>query len=259
MKRVLTAVALMPVVAYVVLLSPRIVFLGVLVTVAFLCYYEYDTIAKAYGFGAPGPLGYVAGLVLLLWPRDGWFPITVLALIALAMAMRAEDLAKSLPRAALLVLGVVYVFGCWRHAIPLRQEFNPHWLMFALLVNWAGDIGAYYVGRNFGKHALAPRVSPKKTWEGAAASVATSVLLGGAYLMKFVQGVTLPQVAVVAVLANVAGQLGDLSESAIKRGANMKDSGAMLPGHGGFLDRVDSTLFALPVVFLFLKWLAVQS
>jgi len=254
MKRILTAAALIPIVAYVVLLSPQMVFLGVLVLVAFLCYYEYDSIAGAYGFGAPGPLGYAFGLTLLLWPRDGWFPITMAALIALAMALRADDLAKSLPRASLLVLGVVYIFGCWRHAIFLR-EFQPHWLMFALLVNWAGDIGAYYVGRTFGKHLLAPRVSPRKTWEGAGASVVTSAVLGGAYLMKFVEGVTLPQVAAVAVLANVAGQMGDLAESAIKRGAGMKDSGAILPGHGGFLDRVDSTLFALPVVFLFVNWL----
>ena len=102
--------------------------------------------------------------------------------------MRADDLAKALPRAGLLLIGVVYVFGCWKCAIPLRQT-NPHWLMYALLVNWAGDIGAYYIGRRFGRHKLAPRVSPKKSWEGAAASVATSVLVAGAYLVYFIPGI----------------------------------------------------------------------
>jgi phosphatidate cytidylyltransferase len=125
--------------------------------------------------------------------------------------------------------------------------------MYALLLNWAGDSGAYFVGRKFGNHKLASRVSPKKSWEGAVASVATSVLIAGAYLVRAVPGVSVVAAVVLTAVANSAGQLGDLAESAIKRGAGVKDSGAMLPGHGGFLDRVDSTLFAMPVVYAYLK------
>jgi phosphatidate cytidylyltransferase len=99
---------------------------------------------------------------------------------------------------------------------------------------------------------MAPRVSPKKSWEGAAASVATSILIAGGYLMYFA-GIGAPRAIALAAAANVAGQLGDLAESAMKRGAEVKDSGAILPGHGGFLDRVDSTLFSLPVVYACLK------
>src|ERR1035438_10061031 len=98
--------------------------------------------------------------------------------------------------------------------MPLR-EANRHWLMFALLVNWVGDGGAYYVGRPFGRHKMAPRVSPRKSWEGAAASVATSVVIGGWYLMRFV-GIGAGAAIGFAVAANVAGQLGDLAESAMK-------------------------------------------
>jgi phosphatidate cytidylyltransferase len=166
--------------------------------------------------------------------------------------MRMNDLAKSLPRTALLLVGVVYVFGCWRYAVLLRNV-SPYWLLFALALSWVGDIAAYYVGRSLGRHHLAPRVSPKKSWEGSAASVAASVIFGWWFVRW-----TLPQVpawhaVLLAALGNAAGQLGDLVESAIKRGAGVKDSGTILPGHGGFLDRVDSTLFALPVVYLYLR------
>jgi phosphatidate cytidylyltransferase len=252
MKRILTAVALIPIVVYVVLWANMWAFLAVLVTVALLCYREYSGLAEAYGFGAPGPLGYGAGVLLLAWRQETWLLVVGIALILLALAMSGDDLAKSIPRAALLLAGIVYVFGCWKCAMPLR-ELNPHWLMYALLVNWGGDMGAYYVGRRWGRHKMASRVSPNKSWEGAAASVAASVLVAGAYLWYFVPGVGVAQAVLLTVAANVAGQLGDLTESAMKRGAGVKDSGTMLPGHGGFLDRVDSTLFSLPLIYAWLK------
>ena len=252
MKRILTAAALIPIVVYVVLWANFWAFLAVLVTVAFLCYREFNGVAEAYGFGAPGPLGYGAGLLLLVWWQETWLVVVGVALIVLAVAMRGDDLAKSLPRAALLLAGIVYVFGCWKCAMPLR-ELNPHWLMYALLVNWVGDMGAYYVGRRWGRHKMAPRVSPNKSWEGAVASVVASVLVAGAYLWHFVPGVGVAQAVLLTVAANAAGQLGDLTESSMKRGAGVKDSGALLPGHGGFLDRVDSTLFSLPLIYAWLK------
>ena len=165
--------------------------------------------------------------------------------------MNARNLAHALPRAAFLAIGGVYVFGCWKCAVLMRVR-SPHWLMYALLVNWAGDVGAYYVGRSIGKRRLAERVSPGKTWEGTAGSLLSSVLIAGAYLMRFVPGLPLPQVILLTLATNAAGQLGDLSESVIKRGAGAKDSGTILPGHGGLLDRVDSTMFALPVVYAYL-------
>jgi phosphatidate cytidylyltransferase len=251
MKRLVTALALIPAIVYTVLWANYWVFLCVLTAVALLCYYEYSGIAGSYGFGSLNPVGYAAGVLLLAWPREAGLIVTVAALMALAAAMRG-DLSKTLPRAALLVMGVVYVFGCWQWAIPLR-EANRHWLMYALLLNWAGDSGAYYVGRAFGKHRMAPLISPKKSWEGAAASLVTSVLVGGGYLLRFIPGVTIAGAIGLTVAANAAGQLGDLAESAIKRGASVKDSSAILPGHGGFLDRVDSTLFTLPLIYLWIR------
>ena len=157
-----------------------------------------------------------------------------------------------MPRAAFLLFGVVYIFGSWRLAIPLRDA-SPYWLLFALALSWVGDTAAYYVGKSFGRHSLAPRVSPKKTWEGSAASVAGSVVFGWLFLRVFLPQVPAWHAMTLAAAANAAGQAGDLAESAIKRGAGVKDSGSILPGHGGLLDRVDSTLFAMPVVYLYLR------
>jgi phosphatidate cytidylyltransferase len=255
MKRLLTALVLIPAVTYVVLWADYWVFLFVLTAVALLCYHEYAGIAAGYGFGPLSPMGYGAGVLLLVWQGETWPLIAIVALTALAAAMRAGDLSKTLPCAALLLTGVVYVFGCWKWAMPLR-EANHHWLMYALLLNWAGDSGAYYIGRAFGKHKMAPRISPNKSWEGAAASLGTSVLVGGAYLIRFIPGVSVAGAVGLTLAANAAGQLGDLVESAIKRGASVKDSSGILPGHGGFLDRVDSTLFTLPVIYLWVKLVA---
>jgi phosphatidate cytidylyltransferase len=248
MKRVLTAAALIPIVVYVALAAGDLVFVAVVVAAAFLSYREYSSIAEAYGFGAFGPLGYGAGLAMLLWTGDAWLIVLAMALIDFALSMRADDLAKAFPRSALFVTGLVYIFGAWKCALGLHAV-GRHWLMYALLVSWVGDIGAYYVGRSFGKHRLAPRVSPKKSWEGAAASVVTAIAVGGAYLVHFVPDVSIAEAILLTAAANAGGQLGDLCESAMKRGAGVKDSGAILPGHGGFLDRVDSTLFAMPIVY----------
>ena len=255
MKRILTALVLIPIVVYTVLWADYWIFLAVLSLVALLCYREYDAVAAGYGFGAPGLIGYGAGLLLMVWQGETWLVVALIAMVALVMAMRANDLAASLPRAALLLTGVIYVFGCWKAAMPLHRE-NPHWLMYALLLNWTGDTGAYYVGRMLGRHKLAPRVSPKKSWEGAVASTACSAAVGWAYLVYFIPSVPVAEAIGLSVAGNVAGQLGDLAESAMKRGASVKDSSAILPGHGGLLDRVDGTLFTLPVLYVYLKLVA---
>jgi len=252
MKRIVTALILIPLVAWVVLWANSWIFFAVLATVSCLCWYEYNEIAGSYGFGKPGIVGYAIGLAVLAFSDIPWLAVVGLTVVVLIAVMRDRDLAHALPRAALLVLGVIYVFGCWKCARPLRETYSPHWLMYALLLNWAGDIGAYYIGKPFGRHKLAPRVSPNKSWEGSIASVITSAGVGGLYLTRMLPGVPISHVLALTAVANVAGQLGDLAESAMKRGASVKDSGVILPGHGGFLDRVDSTLFALPVIYAYL-------
>ena len=171
--------------------------------------------------------------------------IVLIALLALSLSLTSRELADALPFAAALVLGVIYVFGCLRAGIGLRS-MSPFWLLFALSENWIGDAAAYYIGRWLGRHKLAPRISPAKTWEGAIASTAASLIYAYFYFPYLLKDVPLPWALAIAALGNIAGQIGDLCESAIKRGAGVKDSGTMLPGHGGWLDRIDSSLFRHP-------------
>jgi len=252
MKRILTALALVPVVTWVVLWSPYWAVVAVTALVALLCFHEYSGIAAAYQSGSMGPFGYAAGLLILALPGESYVLLTAIAvtLLALTLALRGGDPRAGILRAALLLLGVAYVFGCWRFA-PLLAAENRYWLMYALVLNWIGDVGAYYVGRSLGRHKLAPIVSPGKSWEGSAASLALSLVFGFFFLRWAIPAVAPATALALTAAANIAGQFGDLCESALKRGAGVKDSSTLLPGHGGMLDRVDSTLFALPVVYLY--------
>jgi phosphatidate cytidylyltransferase len=164
--------------------------------------------------------------------------------------------------------------------VQLRQQWaGAFYLLYLLLVVWAGDILAYFVGKSMGRHLMAPRISPKKTWEGAAASLVASVGVGwllfghaeriSSALLSWglivrrdgLFGLETPAmgpVILLTIVLNIAAQLGDLVESLIKRGAGVKDSGALLPGHGGMLDRIDALLFAAPVLWCYAAWRVMQ-
>ena len=244
MKRVLTALLLLPVAIYSALFAPWPVFAAVVAAVALISFYEYASIT-----GAPRLPGYIAGLIILFIPSAKLFTVLiVVTLLAMCLPLFSNTLERAFVRTTALLLGLAYIFGAWRTGIMLR-EIGRHWLMFALMVNWIGDTGAYYIGKNFGRHKLMPSVSPGKSWEGAAASAATAVIFGAIYLPLAIRGTSWWMAGLLALATNVAGQIGDLAESAIKRGAGVKDSGTLLPGHGGLLDRLDSTMFALPVLY----------
>ena len=248
MTRILTALVLIPTFCYVVLWAPQWAFLMAVAVVGVLCFHEYAGLAALRKIPTAGVFGYAAGLLILLLPGKDFAFFVLIAIFGLALALRSRDLAQVLPSAAALLLGVAYIFGSLRCGIDLRA-ISSHWLFFALSLNWAGDIAALYVGRVLGRHKLAPRISPAKSWEGAAASLVASVVYGALYFPRLLPAVPLAEALGLTAVANVAGQLGDLCESVLKRGAGVKDSGTLLPGHGGWLDRVDSTLFALPVVY----------
>jgi len=190
-----------------------------------------------------------------------------------------RDLRMGLASSAVGVFGVLYIATSLSLLITLRADPTRSILIiFVLFSVWAGDIAAYYVGRSIGKHKLAPIVSPNKSWEGAIASVVASVAVAFAvihfrqqlnsyFVRNWLPGTggqifytpsesLVPEVGpihaiVLGVLTNVAAQFGDLFESALKRGAGLKDSGTLLPGHGGVLDRIDALLFAIPMVWYY--------
>jgi phosphatidate cytidylyltransferase len=258
MKRLITGSLLVPFFLWVVLASPQYVFLAVVVALACICYYEYAEIAAGHMAEMdglrPGPAAYAGGVAFLLVPQGEWLVAVLAVLLLMLLALRARNLSACLPAAAFFALGLVYIFGSWKSAIGLRA-ISPWWMLYATAINWVGDTFALYGGKAFGRHKLAPRVSPAKTWEGALASLAGTTVLGFVYLHYFIPQVSPAQAIVLSMIGNMAGQLGDLAESAFKRGAGVKDSGTLLPGHGGWLDRVDSTLFSMPAVY----WLIQQT
>jgi len=260
MKRLITGLLLTPFFFYIVCYSHPQIFRVTLAAVAMLCFYEYLGIASA-TYPQCGNLtrsytGYVAGLAVLLLPLEqvGVF-VLLFALLSFALSLRHNSLQVVLPLTSCLALGLIYVFGSWRCALELRT-ISPWWLLFAAAINWVGDSAAYYVGKNFGRHKLSPVVSPGKTWEGTAGSLVISGIAGVTYLHFMFPQVAPWQAALLCLVANVAGQVGDLCESAIKRGAGVKDSSNLVPGHGGWLDRVDSSLFSIPVVYWLVRFAA---
>ncbi|MBY0505321.1 MAG: phosphatidate cytidylyltransferase [Bryobacteraceae bacterium] len=255
MTRILTALVLIPAVLGIMFAAPPWLAFLALFAVACLCYAEYAALVEAMGLPSFALIGYVCGFILLAAPAGGGLTLTLLGLLGMALALRGADLTKALASSGAFILGIVYIFGAWRMALDLGQ-ISPHWLLLACAINWVGDTAAMVTGRAIGKHKLAPVVSPGKTWEGAIASVLASMLFGVGYILWAIPSFPWSKTLLIAAVGNVAGQFGDLAESALKRGAGVKDSGTMLPGHGGWLDRVDSTLFAMPVVrLLLLPWL----
>ncbi|HEV2201722.1 MAG TPA: phosphatidate cytidylyltransferase [Bryobacteraceae bacterium] len=264
MKRLATAAVLIPLFVWIIVFAPFDVFRFALVIVGALAYYEFWEIARGEaasettlkGTGRERGLSLLAagtaGIVLLYGPDPGLFAVLI-GMAGMALALRSPELKDALPTAALLTLGVLYIFGAWRFAAEIRL-ISPHWLMLAMLLSWVGDTFAYYTGKAIGRHKMAPRVSPAKTWEGAAGSVVGAVLAGFVYGHYLIPNAPVMEVLVASAIGNCAGQVGDLCESAFKRGAGVKDSGTLLPGHGGWLDRIDSTLFTLPVFYACLRF-----
>ncbi len=267
MKRILTAVVLIPVVIAVIYLSPRwpIVLMSAIFVIAGLALWEYLGLADAIGAKTPKVVVIVLLAILLAVvfrvPELMAPVIGAMALALLVICTFRSPLERVLPDTAFSVFGLLYV-GLPMSTLYLlsAQDNGPSLLLFLLLVVWAGDIAALYVGRSFGRWTLAKRLSPNKTWEGSIASVAASVgiaallvWVGGILTARSIEYLSYPGTyvhwMVLAVLLNIAGQVGDLAESAIKRAAGVKDSGKLLPGHGGFLDRIDALLLAAPLLW----------
>ena len=295
MKRVLTAVVLIPLVLLAVFRAPSPVFSVLVAGVAILAAREFVDLVKHYNitpFRMPTYVGVVllfAAMILCsirgvifdaITPTiavESLFYIVFAAavfgtFIYLVVGMLRRDLATSYPAAAASFFAVGYTALPLLLLANLRQQWAGAFLiLFLFLVVWTGDTAAYYVGRAIGRHKMAPRISPGKTWEGGVASFVGSIGVGvlvfsyaqpisqallRAHLIDRWQGYLAPtppiaQIVVLSALLNITAQLGDLVESLLKRGAGVKDSGALLPGHGGMLDRIDALLFAVPVLWFF--------
>lgn len=187
---------------------------------------------------------------------EGAFFLFVLGIAAITLCTK-RPIVEALPAAGISCSGLILIAYPLSFAIQIHGSGSqgPPLLLFAMVIIWVGDSAAYFVGRSIGKHALAPRLSPKKTWEGTFASFLGSLAVGTIFA-RFIN-VPLPHLVGMATVGNLAGQVGDLLESAYKRSAGIKDSGSLLPGHGGVLDRIDALILAIPVVWYY--WILIYS
>ena len=290
LKRIATALVLIPVVILLVLRAPVPVVAAVAGAVALVTVQEFLKLTESYDVQPLRlPTYTFVGLFFLLLAADSGgetpqlsalkfvlalgFACAIAPFLFLTIAMRRTQMKGSYPAAAASAFAFTYIALPMAMLVQLRHQWGgAFWLLYLLLVVWAGDIFAYFVGRSLGRHLMAPRISPKKTWEGAAASLAASLVVGillfnhalqiSSFLLRIgliqrrdgLFGLEKPEIWPIVLLTialNVAAQLGDLVESLIKRGAGVKDSGTILPGHGGMLDRIDALLFAAPVLWFY--------
>jgi phosphatidate cytidylyltransferase len=251
----------------VIFVSPRwpLLLMGFIFVFAALALWEYLGLAAAMGAKPPRIVVIVCLAILYaaIFRRPDWMApvIGCLSLALLILCTFRSPVNRVLADTAYSVFGLVYV-GLSMSTIYLleSQDNGPSLLLLLFLVVWSGDIAALYIGRAFGRWTLARTLSPNKTWEGSMASVAGSVLIavllvwaGGILTAHSIEWLSYPGSYLhwigLAVLLNIAAQIGDLVESALKRGAGVKDSGHLMPGHGGVLDRVDALLLAAPVLW----------
>jgi len=297
LKRIATAVVLIPIVMLLVLRAPVPVLAVVAAAVALVTVQEFLKLTESYGVQplrlptyifvglfflllAAGAAGETPQLSALKFVLGVGFACAIAPFLFLTISMRRPQMSGAYPAAAASAFAFVYVAVPMAMLVQLREQWaGAFWVLYLLLVVWAGDIFAYFVGRSLGRHLMAPRISPKKTWEGAAASSAASLVVGSllfnhalwisTMLLRagLIQrrdglfGLEKPElwpIVLLTIALNVAAQLGDLVESLIKRGAGAKDSGTILPGHGGMLDRIDALLFAAPVLWYYAVWRVMQ-
>ena len=262
LKRVITAIFLVPIVVFIIFFTPEVVFTAVTALVALLALYEYNNLTACWardrlshivtmlgGLAIFGAL-YLCALVAVPITLAGLF--CCLFIIGLLRGRSAKGLLRV---AVVRTLGVIYI--CLPFAILVRLkglEDGSWWVLFLLVIIWVNDSGAYITGRYLGRHKLSPVISPNKTIEGAVGGLVSGVV--AAFIMNAWIGLGFGagMLTLLALLMGLVAIAGDLVESAIKRAVGAKDSGTIIPGHGGMLDRVDSIIFTIPLLYFYLGW-----
>ena len=257
-SREITAAICAPFVIWLIGWSHEYVFNAMIALIAVLAMLEFINLGKMKGYHIPLVLCVVVMLIIMggfvlkdLSVELGMF--AALLLIPASYVFTKEPVEESLPSSAVAVLATTYVGLLSGSLIRLRHDFPEGWklVFFLLLVVWLGDSGAYYVGKKFGKHKLSPIISPKKTVEGLFGGMAVSIITAIVIHFTFFPKFPLLHAVIAGVILSFAGVVGDLAESMWKRSAAVKDSGTLIPGHGGFFDRFDSILFTAPILYCY--------
>ena len=257
-KRWITGLIAVPILFGIIAYGGKEAFAVLIIIASLAGMYEYNRMAFGKGFSLEKMETLIIALLILL---TAFFANLSLLLAVLTFAvmtvlmlnlLRIRKKGLDMAHAGRVILGILYIPLLMSHFILIRRtQSGVLWIFFILVLAFAGDVAAYYIGRRLGKRKLLPEVSPGKTVEGTIGLIAGSIV--GCLLFKlfFFPMLPIAHAAILGLVGSVIGQLGDLSESALKRAAGVKDSGVLLPGHGGILDRLDCLMFITPFVFYY--------
>jgi len=260
LKRVLTGIVAVPIVVGIVYYGSPLLFLLMVAAVTLMGVREYFTIIDRIGISGFPVYGIILSFLLLLsFYFNGSFMMEwgLIASVTLfgAWFFHEDNVKVAMDQISFTLFGALYVAGLGGYSLLIRNFGDGERLiLFLLLIVWLGDIAAYYGGKRFGKKPLAPVVSPNKTIEGAIAGLGGSLAAGVIAGYSFLGHIPMVHCLLVALICGTIGQFGDLAESLLKRHAGIKNSGNVLPGHGGILDRIDSLLFAGPMFYCYFKF-----
>ncbi|MEP6718842.1 MAG: phosphatidate cytidylyltransferase [bacterium] len=270
MNRIITALVLLPfLIASILVPWLQLLFVALAAAAMVFALYEFYILARKRDMKpdiAAGFLGAAALFTIFYFAEPGrdfdslLIQLTLLVFTAgvlIAATLRGAPFERIIASSGATILGVLYIVLLGGHLVAVRmgfeQKLSAHLLSFFFLVLMGADTGAYYTGRAIGKHKLAPKISPGKTWEGVAGGMVAALVLATVSHFWFFRELPLKWALPLAALMMMLGVLGDLSESALKRSAGAKDAAKILPGHGGVLDRLDSLLFNAPLIYYFAR------
>lgn len=258
LKRVLTAITILPILLFIIIKSPPIVFAIVIAVVNLIAYFEYSKIASEFSYITDTKIVFLIGLIvsifIIFFNHFNLYHLTCYTLILNFIFLFIFSLKKSVEHKIFKkqFFGLIYISCSLSCAILIKNNISDgiNWLIFTLFLVMASDTGAYYVGSKFGKHKLTS-ISPNKTIEGFLGGIVLLFIIGFIFKNFFFPYLNFKLAIVFFIIISFIAPCGDIFESSIKRKAKIKDTGTILPGHGGVLDRIDSLLFVLPVSYLF--------
>ncbi|MGQ9647566.1 MAG: phosphatidate cytidylyltransferase [Thermodesulfobacteriota bacterium] len=258
-KKILTGGLLVPPILFLIVIGPSPVLSLMVLLATFFGLREFYILALPNAKGIERLTGIGLGLILSFLIIQGdletIFPFLALLLFLVALLFLAipQNLPSTISRMGILLFGILYIGFLLPHIALIRKLADGRvWVLFLILTVWAGDIFAFLSGSLIGKHKLYPKISPNKTYEGLGGAVGGSVLVAWLYRLFFIPQMGMGSCILLAAALSLLGQMGDLTESMLKRSAQVKDSGSLIPGHGGMLDRMDSFLFSAPFLHYFL-------
>jgi len=265
-KKIIAGSLLVPPILFLIVIGPPAFLSSMVLLATFFGLREFYALAlpnakraeRLTGIG----LGLILSFLISLGGLEAMSPFLVFLLLFLSVLFLAisQNLPSTISHMGILLFGIFYIAFLLSHVSLIRNTAEGKvWVLFLIATVWAGDISAFLSGSLFGKHKLYPKISPNKTYEGLAGAIGGSILAALIYALLFIPQLDVASCILLAIGLGILGQLGDFSESMLKRSAQVKDSGSLIPGHGGMLDRVDSFLFSAPFLHYSLLYLLKET